>query len=293
LNYKVELLENVIALKIDVDTYRGMRNGIPTILKILKKYAILATFYLSIGPDASGRALFQLLKNSRFLQKMVKTRAPALYGFKTALYGTLLPSPMIALSFPDIVKQIRDDGHELQFHAWDHRRWQDELPQKSESWIRDWFKRGMDGFETLAGERPTSFGAPAWLIDQRVLAIAKELDFDYLSCTRASEPFIHQGVNLVEIPSDLPCFEEVGMEKGVQVIMSALSPRGAHVLPVHAEVEGGILSAPFESLIQAIKGRGYRFVTLREIFDTLDQKALPVRSFRLELLPGRSTVCAV
>lgn len=97
----------------------------------------------------------------------------------------------------------------------------------------------------------------------------------------------------MEIPSDFPCFKEVGMEKGIQQIMSALSNGRLHVLPVHAEVEGGIMRAPFESLIQAIKGRGYRFVTLRDILYALDQKALPVHSFRLELLPGRSSVCAV
>lgn len=286
-------MRKILGLKIDVDTYQGMEKGVPRILEILKKYDMLATFYLSIGPDASGRAVLQLFKNPRFLKKMIKTRAPALYGFKTALYGTLLPSPMIALSFPDIVKQIKDEGHEIQFHAWDHRRWQDELPQKPESWIREWFRQGIDGFERLMGERPTSFGAPAWLIDQRVLDISKELGFEYLSCTRATEPFIHQGVNLVEIPSDLPCFEEVGMGTGMQKIMSALSNGSMHVLPVHAEVEGGIMSGNFKSLINAIKESDYSFVTLREMLYALDQKTLPVRSFRLELLPGRSALCAV
>jgi peptidoglycan/xylan/chitin deacetylase (PgdA/CDA1 family) len=286
-------LRKILGLKIDVDTYQGMEKGVPRILEILKKYDMLATFYLSIGPDASGRAVLQLFKNPRFLKKMIKTRAPALYGFKTALYGTLLPSPMIALSFPDIVKQIKDEGHEIQFHAWDHRRWQDELAKKPESWIREWFRQGIDGFERLMGERPTSFGAPAWLIDQRVLDISKELGFEYLSCTRATEPFIHQGVNLVEIQSDLPCFEEVGMGTGMQKIMSALSNGSMHVLPVHAEVEGGIMSGNFKSLINAIKESDYSFVTLREMLYALDQKTLPVRSFHLELLPGRSALCAV
>ncbi len=286
-------MSGIVGLKIDVDTYQGMRDGVPRLLDILKKTDIHATFYLSIGPDASGRAVLQLLKNPRFLKKMVKTRAASLYGFRTALYGTLLPSPMIALSFPDIVRRIKAEGHEVQFHAWDHRRWQDELSTKSEAWIRDWFSRGIAGFDCVLGEKPTSFGAPAWLIDDRVLSIAGDLGFSYLSCTRAGSPFIHEGINLLEIPSDIPCFEEVGMEGGVQKILAALAVGGRHVLPVHAEVEGGIMADAFISLIASIKKMDCRFVRLCDMIPLLDKSRLPVRHFRLELLPGRSVPCAV
>ena len=286
-------MADVLGLKIDVDTYQGMRDGVPCLLEILRKNDIKATFYLSIGPDASGRAVLQLLKNPRFLKKMVQTRAASLYGLRTALYGTLLPSPLIALSFPEIVRRIKAEGHEVQFHAWDHRRWQDELFTKSESWIREWFKRGMAGFESLVGEKPQSFGAPAWLLDDRVLAIAGGLGFEYLSCTRARAPFIHEGINLVEIPSDIPCFEEVGMAAGAQQILSALAGGGMHVLPVHAEVEGGIMADHFTALLNAIKKLDYRFVRLGEMVHLLNRAELPVRRFRLELLPGRSVKCAV
>ena len=286
-------MSGMLGLKIDVDTHQGMRDGVPRLLDILKKNDVQATFYLSIGPDASGRAILQLLKNPRFLKKMVKTRAASLYGFRTALYGTLLPSPLIALSFPEIVRRIKAEGHEVQFHAWDHRRWQDELPTKSEAWIRDWFARGIAGFESILGEKPTSFGAPAWLIDDRVLSIAGGLGFSYLSCTRAASPFIHEGINLLEIPSDIPCFEEVGMEDGAQKILAALTEGGRHVLPVHAEVEGGIMADAFISLLASIKKMDCRFVRLGDMIPLIDASRLPVRRFRLELLPGRSVPCAV
>ena len=96
--------KKVLGIKIDVDTYQGMKNGVPRLLNILGNYDIKGTFFLSIGPDASGRAILQLVKNPRFLKKMVRTNAVGLYGLRTALYGTLLPSPMIALSFPEIVQ---------------------------------------------------------------------------------------------------------------------------------------------------------------------------------------------
>jgi len=286
-------MTRVLGLKIDVDTYRGMKSGVPRLLSLLRQEDLRATFYLSIGPDASGRALLQILKNPRFLRKMVKTRAGSLYGLRTALYGTLLPSPLIALSFPETVRQIKAEGHELQFHAWDHRRWQDELTSRPEGWIRDWFERGIEGFERLTGKRPSSFGAPAWLIDDRVLGILRGYDFSYLSCTRAPSPFIHQGTDLIEIPSDLPCFEEIGFAAGDDPLLAALGPGGIHVLPVHAEVEGGPMGDRFVRLIHSVREMNYHVLPLGEIVPLLERSSLEIRRFNMRLLPGRSVACAV
>ena len=283
----------MLGLKIDVDTYWGMKNGVPCLLQTLKKLNLKGTFFLSIGPDNSGRAVLQLIKNPLFLKKMMRTNAPALYGWKTALYGTLLSAPMIALSFPQVVKDIIAAGHEVQFHAWDHRRWQDELYNKSENWIREWFNKGMSGFEKLSGKKPTVFGAPSWLIDDRVLSIIKEYEFEYLSCTRAKAPFIHEIVNILEIPSDLPCFEEIDEQKGVAIISDLLKDGGTHVLPVHAEVQGGIFQNQFRELLEKALNMGIEVVTLKEIKDKLDIQTLPRRKYQIELLPGRHSPCAV
>jgi hypothetical protein len=283
----------MLGLKIDVDTYWGMKNGVPSLLQILKEFNLKGTFFLSIGPDNSGRAALQLIKNPLFLKKMMRTNAPALYGWKTALYGTLLPAPMIALSFPQIVREIIAAGHEIQFHAWDHRRWQDELTTKSENWIQEWFAKGIAGFEKVTGMEPTAFGAPSWLIDDRVLAIIKEYKFEYVSCTRAKTPFIHEASNALEIPSDLPCFEEIDAQKGVAIISDLLKNGKTHVLPVHAEVEGGIFQNQFRELLGKALSMNMEIVPLKTIKDKLNIKTLPVRKYKMELLPGRHSACAV
>ena len=283
----------MLGLKIDVDTYWGMKNGVPSLLQTLKEFNLKGTFFLSIGPDNSGRAALQLIRNPLFFKKMMRTNAAALYGWRTALYGTLLPAPMIALSFPQIVKEIIAEGHEVQFHAWDHRRWQDELFRKSEDWIRDWFAKGIAGFEELTENKPTAFGAPSWLIDDRVLKIIKEYKFDYVSCTRAKVPFIHKTINILEISSDLPCFEEIDAKNGVSVITDLLKDGGTHVLPVHAEVEGGIFENEFRELLKKALSQNIKIVPMKAIKDKLDIKTLPVRKYKMELLPGRHSACAV
>ena len=283
----------MLGLKIDVDTYWGMKNGVPCLLQTLKEFNLKGTFFLSIGPDNSGRAVLQLIKNPLFLKKMMRTNAAALYGWRTALYGTLLPAPLIALSFPQIVREIIDAGHEVQFHAWDHRRWQDELSHKSEKWIRDWFEKGIAGFAELTGSKSTAFGAPSWLIDDRVLSIIKKYQFEYLSCTRAKAPFIHEIINVLEIPSDLPCFEEIDAQTGIAIISDLLQDGKTHVLPVHAEVEGGIFQDQFRELLKETLNMGIEVVSLKKIKEKLNIQTLPVRRYKMELLPGRHSACAV
>ncbi|HPC86480.1 MAG TPA: polysaccharide deacetylase family protein [Smithellaceae bacterium] len=282
-----------LGLKIDVDTYAGMKNGVPRLLRVLKDFSVRGTFFLSIGPDNSGRAVLQLIKNPLFLKKMVRTRAPSLYGWKTALYGTILPAPMIALSFPGLVRQILDEGHDVQFHAWDHRRWQDDLPKKSEAWIEDWFDRGIEGFAKLTGQKPAAFGAPSWLMDDRVLRIIRKYPFEYLSCTRAKTPFIHTSLHLPEIPSDLPCFEELDFQSGPAAIAGLMSDGGDHVLPVHAEVEGGIFEEKFRELLRKALTAGMEVTGLGDLKKALNMDSLPVRKYKMALLPGRHSLCAV
>jgi undecaprenyl phosphate-alpha-L-ara4FN deformylase len=284
---------NILGLKIDVDTYAGMKRGVPRLLSTLAQFGMIGTFYLSMGPDSSGRAIFQLLRNRLFLKKMMRSNAGRLYGIRTALYGTLLPSPMIALSFPGLVKGILSAGHEVEFHAWDHRRWQDELYARSYEWIRDWFQKGIDSYRRLVKRDPSSFGAPAWLIDDRVLEIAGGYPFHYLSCTRAEAPFIHETSGLMEIPSDLPCFEEIGIQQAGSRIQEILKKGGIHILPVHAEAEGGIWNGHFINLLGKISRMDYQILPLSKIREHLQAETLPVRKYRMVLLPGRSVPCAV
>jgi hypothetical protein len=285
--------KNILGLKVDVDTYVGMKQGVPRLLSILSHFDLQATFYLSMGPDASGRAVLQLIKNPRFFKKMLRTNASRLYGIKTALYGTLLPSPLIALSFPELVEQIISAGHEVEFHAWDHRRWQDELYKRSVEWIEDWFEKGIQAYRSLVGKKPSSFGAPSWVIDDRVLEIVQKYSFQYLSCTRAKEPFIHDGSGLMEIPSNLPCLEEIGVTRGVSTILQILKDGGIHVLPVHAEAEGGIWDKYFVELCEGVRRTDFQILPLSKIQALLKSEPLPIRKYRMQLLPGRSAPCAV
>ncbi|HOM28957.1 MAG TPA: polysaccharide deacetylase family protein [Deltaproteobacteria bacterium] len=282
----------LLALKIDIDTYQGMKTGLPRIREVLGEFSLKGSFYLSFGPDRSGLAVLQLLR-PRFLIKMLRTNAPALYGKRTLLYGTLLPAPLIALGFPEQVRSLAEEGHDVACHAWDHRLWQDWLPFMSMDMRRRWFAKMMDAYESLVGKRPESFGAPGWRVDERGLSLAAELGFRYLSCTRAPRPFIFAENGLPEIPSNLPCIEEVGVQGVKAALSSHAQESDPFVLPVHAEVEGGIHLNAFREILAHAVSCGYSFHTLHDLASGVAMSELPVRRLRIGNVHGRGFPCAV
>jgi hypothetical protein len=71
-----------LALKIDVDTYRGTRNGVPRLVELLEKHDAGATFLFSLGPDHTGRAIKRVFRRG-FMSKVRRTSVVSHYGVTT------------------------------------------------------------------------------------------------------------------------------------------------------------------------------------------------------------------
>jgi hypothetical protein len=281
-----------LALKVDVDTFRGMKEGVPVIVEILSAYGLKASFFISFGPDRSGLAVLQLLRPS-FLKKMIRTNAPGLYGWKTALYGTLLRAPMIGIDFPEITQGLIKAGHEVACHAWDHRLWQDWLFLMRRNSIEAWFAKMVGAYFQITGSLPKAFGAPSWVINNKSLKVAATYNLSYLSCTRAPEPFVFAENSMIEVPSNMPCIEEVGIDGVMAAIKDKAEGIVPQVLPIHAEVEGMMFQGHFRKMLDLALSLEYRICLVQDIAAGLDKDKLPVRPLTMGLIPGRAFRCAV
>ena len=94
-----------IALKVDVDTFRGTREGVPCLLEFFRSRSANATFLFSLGADHTGRAIRRLPGHG--LNKKAGFSALANYGLAALLYGTLLPGPDIGRRWQDILRSSR------------------------------------------------------------------------------------------------------------------------------------------------------------------------------------------
>ena len=106
----------IVALKIDVDTLRGTREGVPNLVELLRKHEVGATFFFSVGPDRTGRAIRRVFRPG-FVRKVQRTSVVQHYGMRTLLYGTLLPGPDIGRRASDVMCHVRDEGFEVGLHS--------------------------------------------------------------------------------------------------------------------------------------------------------------------------------
>src|SRR3984957_5995671 len=206
------LKETHIGLKVDVDTLRGTREGVPRLTALFKKLGVDATFYFSVGPDHTGRAMRRVFRKG-FAQKVARTSVLKHYGLKTLLYGVLLPGPDIGRHAGNVMRGVRDSGFEVGLHTYDHVRWQDYVADATEGWTRTEFERGLEAFERVFGFLPQSHAAAGWQINAHALELEQEYGLRYASDTRGGPPFfplLAQGVSSCpQLPTTLPTFDEI------------------------------------------------------------------------------------
>jgi len=291
-----------LTIKVDVDTLKGYLEGVPCLLDVLGKRGIKASFFFSMGPDNSGKAIRRIFRKG-FLGKMLRTRAPSTYGIKTLLYGTLLKAPMIAASNPDILKRAVDEGHDCGVHCWDHVLWQDCLLKLSREEIRAELAKAAELFSDIVGTPPKCSAAPGWQVSSDSLAAQDELELDYSSDVRGVSPFTPgmDGVvfSTLQIPTTLPTLDELWGVNGMNAesvndhFLDMLEP-GVNVHTIHAEIEGGNMSEVFVHLIDYCLDGEVAFPTLRDVASRVRAtSAANVCDIEMSALSGRSGKVAV
>lgn len=288
-----------LALKIDVDTYRGTREGVPNLLRLLDKHKTSATFLFSLGPDHTGRALKRVFRPG-FLSKVSRTSVVSHYGVKTLLYGVLLPGPDIGRRCADILRSVRAAGHEVGIHTWDHIRWQDGVEHANAEWTQHQMQLAVERFQEVFQQPARTHGAAGWQMNDVAVALTEKLGFDYSSDCRGQSPFMPcvNGtlINCPQLPGTLPTLDEligVGQLTAANVAdhvlqLTAQSSTHAPVYTLHAELEGMQLLPVFDQLLQGWHAQGYELTTSRAMFDTLDLPSLPVHQMLRGSVPGRS-----
>ena len=290
-----------VALKVDVDTYAGTRDGVPRLLDIFKDAGISATFYFSMGPDNSGKAIRRVFTRKGFLRKMLRTSAPSTYGIKTMLYGPLLPPPMIASSFPYILKSAEHMGHEVGIHCWDHVKWHDLLPWMPKKTVVMELGLACATFEDILGRRTKTTAAPGWTVTEDSLEIQDAMYLSYSSDSRGTSPFYPvigaRRFNTLQIPTTLPTMDELLGENGITAdnindhYVSLIKP-GLNVHTIHAELEGNVMAHSFVDLLKRLKEMGARFVTLANAADEFGKES-PDAPLGMGELPGRAGEVAI
>lgn len=190
-----------IGLRIDIDSIGDIK-AIPHILEMLEGYDLKASFFVTMGPDKTGRNLKKFLGSPLDLLRARPTR----YGLITLARGFFKPE-----NTQDHIKELRGIlglGHEIGLHGYDHYRWMNTPMDKKE--INEAIKRGISVFKHVFGQLPTSFASPGFRTYTDYLEILDRFNFIYSSDFISDRPFY---------PSI-----DAGMAKTLQIPITMRSP---------------------------------------------------------------------
>ena len=186
-----------------------------------------------------------------------------------------------ALAYPDLVRRIRDEGHEIAHHGWVH-----ENPAAlDEAGERRVLERGFEALDRAAGVRPRGYRSPAWDLSPRSIGLLLEYGFEWDSSLMGSdflpywvrsgdrwstdEPYVFgEKTRLVELPvtwglDDFPPFEFIlGSNTGLSSPSKVEEAWRGDFDWAYANCPGGLYNL---TLHPQVIGRGHRMLMLERL----------------------------
>lgn len=291
-------MNKLIGIKVDVDTYAGMRKGVPALLALFKKYDIHASFFVPMGKDHTGWTIKRVFTRKGFLKKAGRVGVVSTYGIRTLLYGLLLPGPEIARKNADLLHKIMDEGHELGIHGHDHVYWHDHIKyfNREKTWKE--LQKASATYQEIMKQAPQSFAAPGWMTNTHALRFFEENNFIYTSNVRGTSPFFPEmggeSFRILEIPTTLPTLDEVVGIAGTEIAslcrfyLNSLTGY-LNILTVHTELEGNKWSRLLETFIEKTLELGFAYKRIMDIaIELRNSKNVPVYETVYGHIEGRA-----
>lgn len=234
--------------------------------------------YKSRNPSMISRGEFGAIAMPRILDLLAKYKIP----------GTFCIPGHTALAYPDIVRRIRDEGHEIGHHGWVHENPAD----FDEAGERANLDKGLEALHKVAGVTPKGYRSPSWDFSDRTIGILRDYDFVYDSSLMGGDflPYYLRiddsyddksayrfgpNIDLVELPvtwllDDFPHFEFVGGDTaGLAAPSRVLEIWTDEFDYAHQNIPGGLYNL---TMHPQVIGRGHRLMMLERLIEAFRRR---------------------
>lgn len=264
-----------VALRVEVSSLRGLRQGVPNLMRLFSEYQVRASFFFPLGHDYAGRSPLKTWRNRGRL------------GWPALAYGTLRSAPSLGSEGKELMAAARANGHEVGLFGLSPLHWARRLARADKAWTRQQCEALWSSFLELGGEAPSALATPDWQANPALLAELSASRYRYSSMTRGKLPYfpvLRGERSLVpEIPTTLPTVAELLRQPGVSVdnIHEYLYAESRHLLPAghvfaaSAECEGLAMLGLMENLLVMWKGQDGSVRALGDVLKDIDLATLP------------------
>lgn len=249
-----------LALKIDVDTLRGTREGVPRLLEILQRHEAGATFFLSFG-GRIGRGCADLQRRVRDAGFEVGMRAFDAHKWQSrvARADASWTGWQMALAAQRFREVFGEDPHAHAAAGW----------RANAHAFRRTQSMGLRYASDTRGDAP----------------FIPVVQAEIVCCP--------------QFPTTLPTLEELlGRDGAIDsnvdeaLLARTAAERREHVFTARAEIEGGKLAPAFERLLEGWRLQGYRLVPLGKMVSDTNLSRLPLHAVVEARMPGRAAPVA-
>ncbi|GGT74454.1 polysaccharide deacetylase family protein [Streptomyces lateritius] len=142
--------------------------------------------------------------------------------------------------YPEVVKRIADEGHEVANHTWTHRI----LTDLEAGGVREELSRTQDAIERITGRRPTLMRPPQGRTDDTVSEVSRELGLAQILWSVTAKDYSTTDSALIR-----------------QRVLDGA--KGDGIILLHDIYDGTVPAVP--GIIDELKRRGFTFVTVPQL----------------------------
>lgn len=175
-----------VVFRFDIDSHVCLKQGVPILLDVSKKYDVLFTFFLNAGRAVSiWDTLSDILIKGKGKDSYDMLSAYQKLGGKQYLYAAIRNPRMIKYR-----KQIQDllaSGNEVGLHGgMNHAVWYSHAQQWNEQKTEQEIKEAIKAVRKICPAfTPKGFASPGFVTPKGLEEILEKLNFTYLSDTHA------------------------------------------------------------------------------------------------------------
>ncbi|MCB1775218.1 MAG: deacylase [Gammaproteobacteria bacterium] len=262
-------------MRIEVTSSRGLREGVPNLMRLFNEYQVPASFFFPLGKDLAGHDPMRTWAHRRQT------------GMRALAYGLFMPAPAFDDESRRIAELARSNGHEIGVIGYSPLAWARHLAHADS----DWVAAQLELLKLACGQPPFD-ASPAlavmdWQTHPDLIGACEASRFRYTSMSRGRMPYLPvlqgQRATVPEIPTTLPTLPEMLRHAGVHAgnvheylyaESRHLQPAG-HVYSLSADLEGiGALDV-MEKLLIMWKGQDGSIRRLGDVLRDIDESTLP------------------
>jgi peptidoglycan/xylan/chitin deacetylase (PgdA/CDA1 family) len=174
-------------IRLDIDTWVGLTQGLTKWLEITDQYEIVSTIALSLGPYKTGRGNLRRILNPK-APRSSKSVLPWKRTHWSDLFRGILTPVKNASSEKEVIKSA-SERHEIIPHGFDHTYWSHKFAKLSKKDTLSILNNMIKEYQEILGKKPINCAAPAMQVNSHYWKELEKLQFSYSSDIIGRKPF--------------------------------------------------------------------------------------------------------